>query len=111
MRDLTNDERCIVERMLAQIPGLRERLEEQLRAIKVAPLDDDGSLRFSIDSSVIPLDQAVERVPVTAIFDDADGIPVYLLLHIEAGRLSELEVYKADGSPIVNKPVAAELYF
>jgi hypothetical protein len=111
MRELTSDERRILDRMIDQLPDLRHYLNKQLAEAKVVPLDDEGSLRFFIDRSTPLLGEAVERVPVTAIFDDADGIPVYILLHIEAGRLSELEIYKADGSPIANEPIAEKLYF
>jgi hypothetical protein len=50
-------------------------------------------------------------VPVTAIFDDADGIPIYLLLHVVERKLWELEIYKADGSKIMNRPTPKKLYF
>jgi hypothetical protein len=111
MRDLTYDERRILERIFAQLPAAKVELKEQVRAAKVVGLDDEGSLRFVVPSSISPSTKLADRVPVTAIFDDADGIPVYLLLHIHEGKLSELEIYKADGSKITSTPIAEKLYF
>jgi hypothetical protein len=81
------------------------------RAVKVIRLDEEGSLRFLVNSLISLSEKLTDRVPVTAIFDDADGIPVYILLHIQEGRLFELEICKADGSKIVSTPVAEKLYF
>jgi len=82
-----------------------------LAAARVIELDKEGSLQFMIDPSVDTLSNLVDRVPVTAIYDDADGVPVYLLLHLKDGKIFELEIYKADGSNIINKPSVERLYF
>jgi hypothetical protein len=111
MRDMTYDERRILDRIFAQLPAAKEELEEQARASKVISLDEDGSLQFGVAPSIPPSAKLADRVPVTAIFDDDDGIPVYLLLHIQEGKLFELEIYKADGSKIISAPVAEKLYF
>jgi len=109
MRDLTTRERQILEIMLRQLPVAEPELRQQLATAKVVPIDDEGSLRLHAASplSVRP----VERVPVTAIFEDADKIPIYLLLHVIEGRLAELEIYKADGSEIVIPPTPENLHF
>jgi hypothetical protein len=109
MRNLTDEELQIVEKMLAQLPHGGDELHEQLRTAQVRTIDEDGSLRFHVTSpAVADVDQ---RVPVTAIFDDADGIPIYLLLHVVERKLWELEIYKADGSKIMNRPTPKKLYF
>jgi hypothetical protein len=53
----------------------------------------------------------MERVPVTATFNDIDNIPIYLLLHIIEGKLAELEIYKGDGSNIIAQPAPEGLNF
>ena len=109
-RKLSTRERKILERMFSQLPGGSDDLRNQLKHAKVSTIDQDGSLRFLVNS----VDRASgisDRVPVTAIFDDKDGVPIYFLLHIVDGKLSELEVYKADGSRIITRPESEKLYF
>ncbi len=110
MRNLTDYELQILERMLTQLPHVRDELHEQLRSAKLTLIDENGSLRFNVFSPVVAagIDQ---RVPVTAIFDDADGMPIYILLHVVEGKLWELEIYKADGSRILTRPIPERLYF
>jgi hypothetical protein len=110
IRKLSARERDILERMFSQLPDAGGDLSKQLKDVKVSVIDQDGSVRFLINSSE-RASCISDRVPVTAIFDDDDGVPIYLLLHIVDGRLSELEVYKADGSQIITRPEAAKLYF
>lgn len=111
MRDLTDDERGILERIFVELPDAKDELKAQSKSAKVIILDQEGSLRFTVPSSLSASEKFADRVPVTAIFDDDDGIPVYLLLHMKDGKLFELEIYKADGSKIVRTPVAEKLYF
>jgi hypothetical protein len=110
MRNLTDYELQILERMLTQLPHVRDELHEQLRSAKLTLIDENGSLRFNVFSPVVAagIDQ---RVPVSAIFDDADGMPIYILLHVVEGKLWELEIYKADGSRILTRPIPERLYF
>jgi hypothetical protein len=109
MRDLTEREQKILKIMLQQLPAVGSVLQKQLAAAKVSPIDDEGSLRLHIASTEVA--RIAERVPVTAIFDDADNVPIYLLLHIINGKLDELEIYKADGSRIIVSPNPERLYF
>lgn len=111
MRKMTNREAEILDRILEQLPSDREVLREQAARAKVHVIDQEGSLRFLVADTARPAEHIAERVPVTAISDDADGMPVYILLHLIAGRLWELEVYKADGSPIIDPPAPDKLYF
>ena len=109
MRNPTEYELKILEAMLKHMAHGADQLNEQLKHAQVSSIDEEGSLRFKINSPVVT--DIEDRVPITGIFDDADGIPIYLLLHIVDGRLAELEIYKADGSKILNKPVPEKLYF
>jgi hypothetical protein len=109
MRELTEGERAILETMLRQLPAGDAELRRQLMTAQAYPIDDEGSVGFEVTAP--PAADVTERVPVTAIFDDIDKVPIYILLHIVKGRLSELEIYKADGSRIITQPIAAKLYF
>jgi hypothetical protein len=109
-RTLSTRERRILERMLSQLPSGGDALRDQLKFAKVSTIDQDGSIRFLVNSPK-RASGISDRVPVTAIFDDTDGIPIYLLLHVVEGKLSELEVYKADGSQITARPESERLYF
>ena len=111
MRNLTVREKSILERMLRQLSDDKDPLRAQASAAEVKTIDDEGSLDFSVPATAPRASAITERVPVTATFNDEDGTPVYILLHLQDGRLSELEVYKADGSKILRQPVPEELYF
>lgn len=111
MRDVTDQERTLLERIFAQLSDSESELQAQLRKTRVIRLDEEGSLGFVFVSPTSPLSRHTDNVPVTAIYDDSDGIPVYLLMHVKDGKLFELEIYKADGSKIVNAPAAEKLYF
>jgi hypothetical protein len=43
-------------------------------------------------------------VPVEGSGSDTDGVPIHLLVHVVDGLAVELEIYKADGSPILSMP-------
>lgn len=44
------------------------------------------------------------RVPVEASTYAADGVPIWVLLHVLDGKLSELEVLRAGGEPLDSLP-------
>jgi hypothetical protein len=109
MRELTVREQKILEIMLGKLPVLTSELHERLLAAKVIEIDCEGSLRLDVVTPIFA--EVAERVPITATFHDSDGIPVYLLLHVVGGKLAELEIYKADGSPILTEPSPEKLEF
>ena len=45
-----------------------------------------------------------QRVPVEARAYDEDCVPIEALLHVVDGQLNELELVKADGTPIKHFP-------
>lgn len=109
-RKLSRRERKILERILSQLPCGGDALRGQLNSAEVTTIDEDGSMRFLLHAGD-PASGISDRVPATAIYDDKDGVPIYLLLHIVEGKLWELEIYKADGSPIIVRPEAEKLHF
>jgi hypothetical protein len=111
IRTLKPDESAIIERLLQDpFPG-RDELREQISRSRVRPVDeyrdDYGSIEFEVEGG--PKAKVTQRVPVDARANDSDGVPIEFLLHVVDGIVRELEIYKADGSPIVTRPVASDL--
>jgi hypothetical protein len=100
-RPLTSDERAVVSALLAQPFAGRDELVRQLDYVRARTIDDEGSLELTaIGALPAPVQY---RVPVDGSLLDVDGVPICVLLHVVDGYMSELEVYKADGS----KPLRA----
>ena len=110
-RELTNEERAVLKRLLEKpFPG-REQITRQLDTASVREVtdykDQYGSLEFKVETKVkAPTSQ---RVPVEAMGMDQDDVPIEYLLHVVDGTLAELEIVKADGSRIQRMPRASEL--
>jgi hypothetical protein len=50
------------------------------------------------------------RIPVEAQYLDVDGVPVWLLLHVNReGLMCELEIVRADGRPLLSPPIPEHL--
>ena len=106
-RKLTDIERRIVDRLLAEdFPG-REAILKQINQSVVKQLDEDGSLEFDVGMSPIAVSKF--RIPVEGATEDVDGIPIHILLHVIDGRIKELEVYKEDSSAVIKMPDPEQL--
>jgi hypothetical protein len=106
-RELTSEERALLDRLLGEpFPG-RDEIKSQLSRAQVRSTDADGSLETRPQSGARA--KVVHRIPVEATYSDVDGIPVQILLHVVDGKVSELEIYKVDGSAIQRRPSASEL--
>ena len=94
-------------------PG-RDNLLRQLDGLSVKTVDEEGSLSIQVDS-LAPSAEAKSRVVAEAYYcDEGDGIPCEgargnVLLHVVKGELTEIEIYKVDGSPIEKGPSAEGL--
>lgn len=111
-RPITPLERSLVLKLLEPNFHGRNELRIQLDSVEAKTIDEEGSILFRVNSTVVAT--AKVRVPVEAWYSDVDTEPlvgpfVRMLLHVVAGRLFELEIYKEDGSPIVKKPNPQEL--
>lgn len=86
-------------------PG-RDSLLEQLKGLKVEDIADSGDDYGSLvlQPSIKSFAQVHQRVPVEAMTKDIDNMQVYVLLHVTEGLLGELEIYKADGTPLIRPP-------
>lgn len=101
-REMTTQERRVLERLLSSdFPG-REVLDRQIRDALVRQIDDEGSLEFSVRSH--DRAEVSKRIPTEAEFEDADGVTAHILLHVVDGKCNELEIYKDDSTPITIRP-------
>jgi hypothetical protein len=100
-RQLTDLERDILNKLLSlPFPG-SSILKEQIENCEAKPTEDPdnyGSIYLLTKSSKKADTQ--RRVPVEGLADDADGGQIDIILHVEDGFVSELEIVKLDGSPI-----------
>ena len=98
-RDLTTHEQGIIDRLLEKaFPG-RDEICEQMKNCLVRIIDEDESLEFLVKSDVKA--KVKRRIPVEAECQDTDGVLIHILIHVIDGKVNELEIYKEDGSPII----------
>ena len=99
-RDPSSLESHLLYRLLNHSFSGADRLRRSLVGLQVAQLDKNGSIKL------LPSDPEVysieSRVPVEGEAFDDDGVTIHVLLHVVSGRLSELEIYKEDGSDLQN---------
>jgi hypothetical protein len=106
-RDFTTHEQGIIDRLLEKaFPG-RDEICEQMKKCLVRTIDEDESLEFLVQSNVKA--NVKRRIPIEAELQDADGVLIHLLLHVVDGKVNELEIYKEDGSPIIESPDPSKL--
>lgn len=112
-RPLEDNERRLLEALLDHHPfNGRDQLREQLGSTTARLIpehhDNYGSIELRVSSG--PASSGRYRVPVEGQYADADGIPVWLLLHVNReGFLCELEIVRADGKPLIHGPTAERL--
>ena len=108
-RPLTADERRLINRLLEEnFPG-RETIAMQAANCQARELDAHGCLEFKVEIDVEA--ETKFRVPTEGEAEDVDGVTVHVLLHIINGKLNELEIYKDDGSEILQMPEPDTLDF
>lgn len=115
-RPLQDDERLLLETLLNHHPfDGRDQLREQLESTTARPIpeyqDNYGSIELHVSNG--PPSGGRYRVPVEGQYLDDDGIPVWLMLHVNReGFLCELEIVRADGKPLISAslPERLEIY-
>jgi hypothetical protein len=106
-RHLTAREQGIIDRLLEKaFPG-RDEICKQIKQCLVRTIDEDKSLGFLVEVNVPS--HVKRRIPVEAEFQDADGVLIHILLHVVDGKVKELEIYKEDGSSIIENPDPSKL--
>src|SRR5438067_53601 len=106
-RELTEEERGTIARILEKdFPG-RDALVAQLPTARARPSDEVGSIEIQAPDG--PPSQAPSPVPVYAACPDADGFEIEVALYLRDGRLSELRIAKVDDSAIMHWPTGPRL--
>jgi hypothetical protein len=113
-RPLEASERALLERLLQGEFPRRDALSNQLHGVSVRTIDEYGSLELRVGENAAPAKLSpsegdpsrmlTDRVPVEGQYRDEDGIPVCVMLHVVEGFIHELQIFKADGSRIINAP-------
>lgn len=101
-RPLKEHERTLLERLLECEFPRRDELQRQLEFVSARQIDEYGSLALDVKSPIRA--GTWSGMLVDAEYLDADRVPIWILLHAVDGRLSELEIVKADGSTIKRPP-------
>jgi hypothetical protein len=107
-RPLHLDERRLVLALARGTPD-QAKVKAHIAEARVQPMRDGGmgSLRFC---SPVTAGRILGRVVNEATFLDEDGVAVSASLNLDQdGALFELDLFKADGSPIRRIPSAAAL--
>jgi hypothetical protein len=101
-RQLTLLELEILHKLLSRPFKGSEEIKKQIEncEVRVIPeyTDNWGSIEFNIHSKVKA--EVDSRVPVSADTIDIDNVPINIFLHIVDGFADELEITKADNSPL-----------
>jgi uncharacterized protein DUF6984 len=85
-----------------------EAVARQVPGLRVTKIDANGSLKLEPRAGTIAARVAV-RVPVEGVARDLDGAAIHILIHVVAGRLSELELFRDDSKPVQRQPEAADV--
>lgn len=108
-RKLRDDELRIIRKMAAGT-SFQSAVERQLAEMEAQDMPDGGmgSIQFynGIERSVLEYGNQIAE----AAFKDADGVSVSVILSVDrAGQLFDLDMFKADGTPLVRYPETDDL--
>jgi hypothetical protein len=101
-RAMNDAEKNLIEALLLEDVPEHEVIARQLSSALVDPIDQNGSLKFTVQSDEKA--NVKSRVPVEAEAEDVDGVTIYILLHIVGGVINELEIFKPDLSQVIKMP-------
>lgn len=107
-RHLSKPETELLIRLLSEDFSGRDILQAQVENSLVRTIDKNNSLEFRLVSTLTRAD-TLARIPVEGQFPDIDGVMIYVLLHVINGVINELEIFKADSSPVIEMPDANNL--
>ena len=112
-RPLEERERRLLESLLDHHPfDGRDQLRRQLESTTARLIEEHHDNYGSIELRVADPTPASGRyrVPVEAQYLDDDGVPVWLLLHVNReGVMWQLEILRADGCPLISPPMSERL--
>jgi hypothetical protein len=101
-RSLSDVEHSLIARLVRNTPHENKVLEQLCNAlVQDMPDGGMGSIKFQKKTPKTDYEEQIAE----GAFWDADGVPVSVTLMVDsAGHLFELDVFKADGSPLVRYP-------
>lgn len=124
-RESDGRERALLMHLLRRDFQGRAELLEQMKSVEVIRIGSEGSLKLrtrgpaaEVKDSDAPSSRPNDRIPVEGFYGDDAGDRrgilriahiVRLALHVTDGELSELEIHKEDGSPILLDPYEIDL--
>ena len=93
-RELTDNEKKLARRLIHS--GVREGDQILKSALegKVEDIQDDDSLFYGTPN----LKSGIHNIAVEAEYEDMDGVLATISVHTIESTLSEIEIWKADGS-------------
>lgn len=100
-REFTPEEKLWLQKLMNFDFKGKDAIIKQLQSSKVI-----GQCACGCKTINIRVDHAIEqypysiRVPVEMTAIQSDGIPIVFLLHVLNGYIAELEIFKADSSPV-----------
>ena len=109
-RRITEKEREVFLRILSVDFHGKENLVAQLDELEIFPLDE-VLYKLSVSGGESKnMKKKTFGLPVEAMYLDQDGVVVYVDLFVDENDiLSELEIWKSDGSPVITQFTDAEL--
>jgi hypothetical protein len=102
-RELRADEHAIIVALIKGGPYEHKVLGE-LSGLAVQDMPDGGmgSIKFCTETAKEPV---FGKEIAEGAFQDEDGVPVSVTLNLDdAGNLFELDVFKANGAPLISYP-------
>lgn len=119
-REIDPRERALLMHLMRDDFQGKAEILEQINSVEVMRVNPEGSLKLrtsgpvaEVKDSDAPSQRANDKIPVEGFYDDESDNKkrflsvakiVRLALHVTDGRLSELEIYKEDGSMIATDP-------
>lgn len=100
MRNLTFKEKQLIL-LLLKTNSVSLSTEINLDAVRVREIDGHGSLKFERGPLGARTEDLPKALPEACIAHDLDGVPVIATLFLCGDRIDELDISKADGTPIM----------
>ena len=104
LRHLCEEELAIVRKMISATP-LQQELDRQISDALVQDMPDGGIGSIKFYSGRPRAESEYGKLIAEAAFQDGDGVPVSATLSLDkSGYVFELDMFKADGSPLMRYP-------
>ncbi len=98
----TDYEARLTLKLLGTLPNGTE-YAAQLKGARVSQWASDRSIQFEV-AEAVSVENRTGKLPAEGEFNDADGVAIHVLLHVKNGKLSVLEIFKGNGSDVIEMP-------